>query len=388
MLRCLIVGGGLQGMHLARVLVDHYGFGPEALRVLDPHDRPLALWKRLTRQCGMPYLRSPHTHNIDVSIMSLRRFWASVAGRPRDDFIAPYYRPSLALFNRHCDRVVAEWHLEALWVQGRASRVTLIPGGLRVATANGHLDTRFLVLAMGRNEHPYWPAWAQDLKAQGAAIGHLYDSDTRPEAFQAGTRTVIVGGGISAASLARRLVAEGRTRVTLLSRHPITTDNLDFDPCWAGPKCMTPFEAVPYDQRRDIVDGERRRGTVTQEVAAALSACKRSGRLEIVDGGTFSSRAAGRTVQFETTAGMVSADRVVLATGFERGIPGGSFTRGMIAELGLPVAPCGYPRLSRNLLWHDRIFVMGALAELAIGPAAGNIIGGRHAARRIVATFK
>ena len=40
MLRCLIIGGGVQGMHLARVLTDAGGIGADDVRVLDPIEDP------------------------------------------------------------------------------------------------------------------------------------------------------------------------------------------------------------------------------------------------------------------------------------------------------------------------------------------------------------
>lgn len=357
------------------------------LRIVDPHASPLASWRRLTRQCAMPYLRSPHTHNLDLSIMSLRRFWAGHVRRTESDFIDPYLRPALDLFNRHCAHVIARCGLAGLWHRGTAQRVTAITGGLRVHLDGDYLDTRALVLAVGRNAHPHWPAWAQAVKAAGGAVDHIYDPGFDPSALPPSAETVVVGGGISAASLARRLAAGAGSRVTLISRHSLRTDNLDFDPCWAGPKCIGPFQAVPYARRRAIVDRERRRGTVTQEVAEGLAACTRTGRLRIVDDGAFTAGGIGGRACFDTAVGRIVADRVVLATGFDRGVPGGGFVSRLIRERSLPTAACGYPRLNRRLEWGRGIYAMGPLAELVIGPAAGNIIGGRHAARRITAAI-
>lgn len=384
MLRCLIVGGGLQGTHLARVLTSPGGIGADDLRVLDPHARPLALWRRLTRQCAMPYLRSPHTHNIDIPIMSLRRYWAARSDKAPRSFIDPYLRPALNLFNDHCDNVINTHGLGDLRIQGRAVRISSIRGGLRVDMGGDYLDARKLVLALGRSEHPFWPAWARTLRENGGRVCHIYDAHTDPGGLRKDGETVVVGGGISAASLVRFLVDNGHPRVWLLSRRPLRTDNLDFDPCWAGPKCIGPFEKTAYGRRRAIVDRARRRGTITQEAAQALSERIRSGRVVIADSVDFSSTSASGRIHFRTAAGDVIADQVVLATGFEPGPPGGAFLAQLIRDLRLPITACGYPRLTPDLRWHDRIRVMGPLAELAMGPAAGNIIGGRLAARRIL----
>jgi hypothetical protein len=50
----------------------------------------------------------------------------------------------------------------------------------------------------------------------------------------------------------------------------------------------------------------------------------------------------------------------------------------------LPCADCGYPIVSRALQWGHDLYVIGALAELEMGPIARNISGARQAAGRIV----
>ena len=79
----------------------------------------------------------------------------------------------------------------------------------------------------------------------------------------------------------------------------------------------------------------------------------------------------------------ISADRVVLATGFEAPRPGGELIDRAISDLGLRCASCGYPVVDASLQWHPGIHVTGALAELEIGPVARNIIGARLAAERL-----
>jgi hypothetical protein len=75
---------------------------------------------------------------------------------------------------------------------------------------------------------------------------------------------------------------------------------------------------------------------------------------------------------------------VILATGFVPTRPGGSWLERAIAELTLPCAPCGYSDVTPDLCWQPGIYVMGALAELVLGPAARNIVGARLAAARLI----
>lgn len=82
----------------------------------------------------------------------------------------------------------------------------------------------------------------------------------------------------------------------------------------------------------------------------------------------------------------VSADRILLATGFETKRPGGLLVDRLIEDAALPCAACGYPLVDEHLRWHPRVLTTGPLAELELGPAARNIAGARRAADRILAS--
>ena len=82
----------------------------------------------------------------------------------------------------------------------------------------------------------------------------------------------------------------------------------------------------------------------------------------------------------------LSAERILLATGFESKRPGGSLIDTLIEDAALPCAACGYPLVDEHLRWHPRIFTTGPLAELELGPAARNIAGARRAGERIIAS--
>ena len=85
----------------------------------------------------------------------------------------------------------------------------------------------------------------------------------------------------------------------------------------------------------------------------------------------------------------IQVDSVLLATGFDKTLPGGKMIQNLINDnCELNVSDfCGYPIVSEHLRWSDRVFVAGALAELELGPSARNIAGARLAAERIVQAF-
>ena len=145
MLDWLILGGGVHGVHIAARLIGEASVPPRRLRILDPGARLLERWKACTAATGMRHLRSPAVHHLDLDTSSLDRF----AGRPHRRapglFAHPYARPSLALFNEHCDHVIASYGLAALHVHGRAERIELSRDRVLVRTNEGRILSAALV---------------------------------------------------------------------------------------------------------------------------------------------------------------------------------------------------------------------------------------------------
>jgi 2-polyprenyl-6-methoxyphenol hydroxylase-like FAD-dependent oxidoreductase len=146
MLEWLILGGGVHGTHLSLALRAR-GVPEHHLRVLDPHPRPLAAWDRRARSIGMPFLRSPDMHHIDLSAPSLHLFAHRHAGHR--DLIRRYHRPSLALFSEHVEHVVTSNRLDQLRLRGQATRIDPKGDTFRVDSDQGQLHARRLVIAVG-----------------------------------------------------------------------------------------------------------------------------------------------------------------------------------------------------------------------------------------------
>ncbi|MFB0985725.1 MAG: hypothetical protein QMB94_05450, partial [Phycisphaerales bacterium] len=129
----------------------------------------------------------------------------------------------------------------------------------------------------------------------------------------------------------------------------------------------------------------RQRGSVSPDIGRSLRRAIRRGRLEWHEGEV--GRLAAREDSLELELGtntIVTADRVLLATGFASRRPGGAMVDELIASATLPCASCGYPIVDAALRWHPRVYVSGPLAELELGPVSRNIAGARRAAERIV----
>jgi len=384
----LLIGGGVHGTHLSLALTARLGWPRDRVRVLDPHPAPLALWSRQTANAGMTFMRSSLVHHLALDPYGLKRFARSPEANGVSRFAPPYSRPSYALFQAHSARTVTEHDLGALRVRGRATGLRRVAGGWRVEAGRGAIDARRVLLAMGSTERPCWPDWARALRAGGGRVDHLFDAGFDRTTVPDGERVAVIGGGISAAQAAIALARRGPT--LLVSRHAARVHPLDADPGWLGPKYMGAFLREPCPvRRRSAVDGARHRGSVPPDVLRQLRRAARlyelaraTAEVEGAEAGPLGIvRLTVRRLDGSVAATLV--DRVVLATGFEATRPGGAWLDDAVEAEGLPLAPCGFPRLRRSLAWAPGLYAAGPLAELELGPTARNIAGARAAADRL-----
>jgi hypothetical protein len=377
----LVVGGGIHGTHLAVALRRGLDVPADRLRVLDPHPEPLALWERLTAATGMETLRSPFVHHLDLPPFALKGFAEARREEPHERLVGYYRHPTLALFRAHARHLVARDGLEALWVRGRACGLARTRAGWRVETASGGLEARRVILAIGPTETPAVPAWASGV----AGVEHVFSPAFRRDETGPHEHVVVVGGGLSAAQLA--LALSGRPGpVTLVMRHPPRIHRFDSDPPWLAPPAMRRFLGLDPAGRRALITRERHRGSMPEEVALRLGWARERGLVRVVRGEAVG--VAGRPGDLTMTlAGgqRIAAGRLVLATGFAGGRPGGAWLDRAIGEMGLPVAPCGFPVPTGALEWAPGLHVSGALAELEIGPVARNIAGAQRVSELLLA---
>lgn len=384
MLDWLIVGAGLHGVHLAHVLLQRGGVPRARLRLLDPHSTPLARWQRLTANVGMAFLRSPNVHHVGLDADDLYRFARSAAGQWLTEFRDPYHRPGLALFNAHADAIVQAQRLDELLLTGSVCGLRREQRGWRVVTDRGDLAAQRVVLAIGRTAL-HRPEWAR--AATDGRIVHIFDPGFERGQLPSTQRVVVVGGGISAAQTATALARAGHPEVTLVMRQPIRKTHFDSDPCWNGPKCLTKFwHTHSYVERRRQLQEGRYRGTMSHDVAREL--------LQVINEERVALRIAEVTDCLSSPDGVLcvrlnssetlSADCLLLATGFDQARPGSPWLDRVIADEGLSCAPCGYPILDKTLAWAPGLHVSGPLAELELGATAPNLRGARLAAERLL----
>ncbi|CAB9523316.1 expressed unknown protein [Seminavis robusta] len=451
----LIVGGGLHGVHIAARLI---AVG-SSLAIVDEEARLLTKWKSRAAATGMKYMRSSASFHLDVDVASLRRFAATAtadaaavstipkkkrrqrhrsSSSSRQHFTSDYERPSLDLFNRHCDHVIQKYGIEDLHICGRVQRIDPTKDNQSVTVTiatSGHDSTtvsaKQVVLAMGFDD-PKIPAWALVKEEEGGEypqkppIQHVLDLTTTTTSHSASGDIVIVGGGISAVHKALQLAEQQQSTTSsstsvihIVSPHPLQEQQFDTHQDWmmtaqtaaqslqAGgsgfPDRFMKFRQLEsFIDRRTVIRQARKAGTVP-------TALTRGGLKHAIDKGNIQwhvatidrvTSTASLTDSNDDSRDVTSAcihlstgetistswDNIVLATGFGSSPPSAPLIHQIAKDFNLPLAPCGYPMVDHTLRWHPRVIVSGGLAELELGPSARNLAGARMAAERIVAS--
>lgn len=392
MLEWLIVGGGMQGTIAANFLIGKNPSLREKIRILDPHEYLLANWNRNTKAVGMDYLRSSFVHHLGFDPFSLQRFAMANKSASWVRFTPPYQRPSLELFQRHCQSVIEANQLNKMVLQGSLLDLEKINDGYRAITSNGEIESRKILLAWGVTESCQVPKWCEKLTKDGIDIKHVYASQNSDVDLDS-KRVAILGGGISALQLALKFSKSlsEKSSIHVLSRHPLRISQFDSDKCWMGPRCLREFNKVSCPtKRREIIKSARRRGFVPPDVLLAFkNEMKRSAeRLQFLRGEVVDAVKKSKNenlVSLHLSDGndlqTNDYDMIICATGFDSCCPNKNLVEKLSDNFGLPRANCGYPLLSRDLSWgEENIFAIGSLAELRMGPTSRNIIGARQAA--------
>lgn len=383
MLDWIVVGGGIHGTYMSNYLARGSNATPDELMVIDPHEEPLAVWRRFTRNTGMEFLRSPAEHSLDIGPGSLLRFAASTGGSA--DLYSRYKRPSLRLFDAHCDHVIRRGDLSSFRYQAAATSIARTSDGFVVHTDRGAFESRRVILSTGASECLRIPAWAAALRQSGL-VAHVFSREFSGVADRDWTSAVVVGGGISGAQVALALAKQQKGRVFLLHSRRLQTCQFDADPCWLEGRCINRLRRQgDLSLRRRTVEQSRHGGSFPEEVARHIDRAVEAGDLSTVEGTVERAQEGSGCVTLSLAdGGALSCDLLILATGFEKCRPGGAFIENAVRSLDLPCAPCGYPRVDEYLRWADGLFVTGPLAELGVGPASRNIVGARLAAERII----
>ncbi len=390
MRECVIVGGGIHGTYLAQRLLADTTLEAGDLAICDPHDDLLASFREKAQACEMDAMRSSFVHHVGTEPFGLEDF-AEASGREAELLPTKGYppRPTLSLFVDYADYVIDGNGLAALHQQTTVESIRTRSDGVEetvvLETADGTIEARTCVLAIGHGERYRRPPWATAVDG----VAHVWDDAFDPDT--AASETIVVGGGITAGQLASCLAE--RERVTLLSRHELATAAIEAEPLWINWQHIesTLHRHPPGSERRyEVVRDARNDATMPPRLRSRLEGLADTDALTIRQGSVSDARCVGGAVRLLLAhGGCLSADRVVLATGFEP-VFDHPFVDRVASGCDLARGYQGMPHLSDETLAWERsdgrlapIYVSGALAAGTVGPFAGNVAGARRAADRI-----
>ena len=395
-----IIGGGIHGVSIAIRLLRDMPAAMKHFAVVDRHPQPLTQWRSKTERQGMTFLRSPAVHHITPDALGIVEY---AERHNRTDALAPpYSQPSTQLFWDFCKSALAELREHRVYYQFDVAKLRWDKGAGRfpfrlISTDSQGFRSSCVVLAIGTDDCAYVPPefvqWQHRYPDQ---ILHAFQFSVNCEDGNVGARSprpskrkiVIVGGGLTAGTLAKSLGERGHN-VVLIARKGLKTEQFDFPPVWLGPKALAEFASETDFQRRyETIQQNRGEGSITPEIMEALLNTPNIDIYPETCIHNITAEAAGlptRRLRVETTRGVITdVSRVILATGYRFNLRRYGFLTELLTQHEIPLV-CGLPRLDADLQLHpvENLFGSGTIAQLQIGPASGNIAGANLAYERL-----
>ncbi|MCE2400765.1 SidA/IucD/PvdA family monooxygenase [Candidatus Poribacteria bacterium] len=382
-----IVGGGIHGISIALRLLRDVPTAARHIAIVDRHPQPLTEWRLKTERQGMTFLRSPAVHHLTPDPLGIVEY-AERHNRTHE-LAPPYSQPSTELFWDFCNGALAELTKYPIYYQFEVAKLRWDKGAGKypfrlISTDNAGFRSSCVILAIGAIDCAYVPPeFAEWQRRYSDKIVHASQFSVNCKQGQEDSgKIVIVGGGLTAGTLARSLSERGH-HVVLIARKQLKTEQFDFPPIWLGPKALAEFASETDLQRRyQIIKENRGEGSITPDVmetlenSANISICPETHICSIVS--------TQGLLQVETTRGVITdISRIILATGYKFNLRRYGFLRELIRQYPIPPV-CGLPKLDINLQFYpiENLFGSGTVAQLQIGPASGNIAGANLAYER------
>ena len=386
-------------MSIAIRLLREVPAAAKSLAIVDRHPQPLTQWRCKTERQGMKFLRSPAVHHLTPDALGIVEY--AERHNRTNELASPYSQPSTQLFWDFCNDVFAGSGLQipstrnSVYYQFDVAKLRWDKGAGRfpfrlISTNNEGFRSSCVVLAIGADDCAYVPPefveWQHRYPDQVLHASE-FTVDCEDGRDDKGNQIVIVGGGLTAGTLAKSLSERGHN-VTLITRKRLKTEQFDFPPVWLGPKALAEFAGETDFQRRyETIQQNRGEGSITPDIMEALLDAPNIDiypETRVHNITTADECLPTQRLRVETTRGVIAdVSRVILATGYKFNLRRYGFLTELLAQHHIPLV-CGHPRLDADLQLHpiENLFGSGTIAQLQIGPAAGNIAGANLAYQR------
>ncbi len=383
-----IIGGGIHGCAIALRLLRDMPTAAPHIAIVDRHPAPLTQWRNKTERQGMTTLRSPAVHHISTDPLGIVEY-AERQNRT-NELVPPYSQPSTKLFWDYCNDTLSVIREHPMFYQLNVAELRWDKGAGKypfrlISTDNIGFRSSCVVLAIGADDCAYIPsAWTAWVRQYPDRILHASQFSVDCELrCVAGKKSVIVGGGLTAGTLAKSLSEHGH-QVVLIARKQLKTEQFDFPPIWLGPKALTEFSREPdFLRRYQIIQKHRGEGSITPEIMDAL---KNDTNIDIYPETCVHNiyKTDSENLHVETSHGLISdVFRVILATGYRFDLRRYGFMRALLKQYPIELV-CGLPKLDAELQFYpiENLFGTGTVGQLQVGPASGNIAGAHLAYER------
>ena len=377
-----IIGGGIHGCAIASRILQDMPSAARHLVILDRNPQPLLAWKLKTESQGMAFLRSPAVHHIGSDALGLVEY-ARTQNRTAE-LAPPYSQPSVDLFLDFSLHEIETQQLGQLYHQFDVAKLRWDKGSGKfpfriISKVNEGFRAACVILTIGTDDCTYVPSELDlFIRRFPKLILHSSEFDLQRTIQRvAPSKIAIVGGGLTAATLAKNLT-DIDVEVVMIIRRSLKIQQFDFEPSWLGPKALNRFsKESDWDKRREMVQKARGEGSVTPEIAEALAKARSDGKLHLQTGVNIRHIDGNSVLQVKTTESMINdVDLVVLATGFRFDLHRYRFLSELTEQHKIQTLR-GLPILDNRLqlLPVQNLFGSGVMAQLEIGPAAGNVAG-------------
>ena len=386
-----IIGAGIHGVSIALRLLRETPTAAKQLAIVDRHPQPLTQWRDKTKRQGMTFLRSPAVHHISPDALGIVEY--AERHNRMSELAPPYSQPSTQLFWDFCNAALTELTEHQVYYQFEVAKLRWDKGAgpfpfRLISTSNEGFRSRCIILAIGADDCAYVPPeFMQWQRQYPDRVIHASQFTVSKEFGTTPAKIVIVGGGLTAGTLAKSLSERGHS-VALIARKQLRTEQFDFPPVWLGPKALAEFASETDFQRRyDMIQQNRGEGSITPDIMETLINAPNINLYPetcIRNIGTAVGCKPPQVLQIETTRGLISGvSHVILATGSRFNLRRYGFLKELVTQHQIPLVR-GLPRLDDNLQLHpiQNLFCSGTIAQLQIGPASGNIAGANLAYER------